>query len=666
MSIANRQTDVFQCHWSVSHTSTNNRQHPYWHSIDIRIHRTQSISNQDSGVDVLAPTWNSDANAEVCSANEIATTTRADPYPVESLGLDEAGTQFILALLSAASSAPCGRGRAAKLIVPRRKGYIVRSDIVPLRMGSAPHVVHASSLASPRQWFSGAALSEIEHPQLSRAIESAAGGVIIDVRESLRDMALDLDAFEVDVRNRLSFPWLLENLQPRGTLVFVGNYLKHPDHGGTGANHYTFARALGINLVVLDAHGCWLEDSKYADLRATFIPCDLTRDDRLSSRIIDVLSHYQGRIDGIVTFHESLQVGVAKAAELLSLPTLSPVALGIAADKYKTGIAAGHASYLATSAKEALKISAELPLRFPLILKPCRGWGSEGVYKPTNAQEFIDAAHAIEAHAPIHGPQFVIEEYCDGPEVDVNMVLHNGDLLFAEVSDDVPKRADGDEDGTVLGFLELGMIYPSSLPSSELNMLVRDMHQTLLRIGLHSGVFHLEARIKDSEMIYATNESIVDLEQRRDVLPARTPSTWVLEINARPPGNTGADPAELTYGIDYVGLAMLFALCDRERIEALSHPFLQGPQFWSYSVLIPVNRGGVFDSDNVCDELLQRRPDLAEYVARRVCYWQRGQVVPSTMFSAWVAHFIVFSCVSRKHLLTIAETIRREVRFSII
>jgi hypothetical protein len=489
--------------------------------------------------------------------------------------------------LLAASSAPTGRSRAAKLILPRLRGYIVRSDVVPLRMSSAPNITYAASLAEPRRWYSGAELTDIDLSQLSKVFHAAAGGIVIDVGEPTLDTASDLDAMEKEVRNRLSFPWLQAQQRPRQTLVFVGNYLRYPGYGGTGFNHYKFAGALGINLVVLDAKGCWIEDPKYANLRGTFLPCDLTRDDGLCDRIIHALSHYKGNIDGIVTFHESLQVGVAKAAELLSLPTPTPAALGTAADKYKTGIAAGHASHLATSAKEALAIREQHDLSFPLILKPCRGWGSEGVYKSNNTLKYAQAVQAIGAHAALHGPRFVIEEYCDGPEVDVNMVLNNGEILFAEVIDDLPKRADGNADGSVLAFLEIGMIYPSNLPSPELNMLVRDLHDMLLRIGLHSGVFHLEARVKNSDMQYVNKNGCWDLEHHHSNTQARHAQTWVLEINARPPGIVGSDPTELTYGIDYVGLGMLFALDHRERISALSHPFLHAPQFWSQIVLIP-------------------------------------------------------------------------------
>jgi biotin carboxylase len=37
-------------------------------------------------------------------------------------------------------------------------------------------------------------------------------------------------------------------------------------------------------------------------------------------------------------------------------------------------------------------------LQYPLILKPCRGWGSSGVYRADNTLEFAEAAEAIAKH----------------------------------------------------------------------------------------------------------------------------------------------------------------------------------------------------------------------------------------------------------------------------
>lgn len=572
-------------------------------------------------------------------------------------------------LLSAAASAPAGRGRAAKLIVPRTGGYIVRSDIIPLRMVDCSHVLCTTSFADPQQWFSGMDPTRLDTDHLRHILPAAAGGIILDTSEAMYDMTSDLDALEDEIRSRLSFPWLLKERRPRQTLAFVGNYLKYPGNGGTGANHYSTAQALDINIVVLDAPGCWLEDEKYADLRGAFLPLALSRDDQLPARIIAALSQYEGKIDGITTFHESLSAGVARAAQLLSLPTSPPEALVVANDKYKASVAEGRLAYLASSVDGALEIIDRSDIQYPLMLKPCRGGCSEGVCKVDDTSEVIAAVREIDALADRHGAQFVIEEFCDGPEVDVNMVLYDGEVLFVEICDDFPKQGDPGVT-TVKGsrFLETAMVHPSKLPPPELNILSRSLHQSLLRLGFRSGVFHLEARVKNSAMSYVVRKGIMDLEYLQSKWQTASPSSWLIEINSRPPGKVASDAVEITYGIDYVGLGLLFPLNDKERIKALTHPFAHGPQYWCQAVCIPVEEGGIFDSDNVCDELRQRRPDLAQHLSVSVCCFSRGDVVPSPSsgITAWIAWLNVFSRVGRAHLLEVSECIRQEIRYSII
>ena len=120
------------------------------------------------------------------------------------------------------------------------------------------------------------------------------------------------------------------------------------------------------------------------------------------------------------------------------------------------------------------------------------------MYRADNTLEFAEAAEAIAKHADLHGPRFVIEEYCDGPEVNANLVLSEGEILFSQVCDEQPKLGDGTLEEKALGFTESGVMWHSNLPSSEQNLVVQDLHQKLLRLGLHSGVFHLEARVKVS------------------------------------------------------------------------------------------------------------------------------------------------------------------------
>lgn len=192
-----------------------------------------------------------------------------------------------------------------------------------------------------------------------------------------------------------------------------------------------------------------------------------------------------------------------------------------------------------------------------------------------------------------------MQKYCDGPEVDANFVLLDGETLFLEVCDDFLKSADVNGTGGLNTFIELDSIFPSSLLPQELNLIRNSFHKTLLRLGLDSGILHVEGRVQDSTTEYRDIDEIIDLHPR--LAPTKVdPSDWLIEINPRPPGKKGSQIIEYTHGVDYWGLAMLIALCDKDRMRALSHTFQNGHQYWRIMVFIPTDYPvdsceGVFD-----------------------------------------------------------------------
>jgi hypothetical protein len=98
--------------------------------------------------------------------------------------------------------------------------------------------------------------------------------------------------------------------------------------------------------------------------------------------------------------------------------------------------------------------------------------------------ELTAAINAIDGSR--HGSEFVMEKYCAGPEVDANFVLLDGEVLFFEVCDDLPKSADlnGPTLGSLNNFHELNSVYPSALPAQEIDLLRNSFLNTLLKMGL--------------------------------------------------------------------------------------------------------------------------------------------------------------------------------------
>ena len=257
-----------------------------------------------------------------------------------------------------------------------------------------------------------------------------------------------------------------------------------------------------------------------------------------------------------------------------------------------------------------------------------------------------------------------VEEYCSGPEVDVNFVLLEGKVLFAEVADDFPKAGDGIRGAKSTIFKESAMVYPSALPVEEVEMLKASLHQTLLNIGLWTGVYHVEARVSNSRKRYVTRDGIVDLEDVTGYLPDMEPSAVLIEVNARLPGDMCKAAVSRAYGVDYNDLHLLLALGEHDRAEALSQPFLGGPQYWCETLFIVADRGGIFDSGGVYEDLEAQCPDLAQSVCSSFSYYKRGDVVPEPTPDSqpWIAWLLVFSRKSRRDLLEKADQIQREVK----
>lgn len=574
--------------------------------------------------------------------------------------------RFVLDCLSAANHE---HGSVARLVVPQSRGYIVRSDIIPLRLLDCLLVTNVVGFAKPLQFFDGEPIRIETLQQVPSAFAASVGGMLLKEVNSTGINTLDsqLTRLDAELRNRLSFPWLSTEAPKRQTLALVEGGRRSPDHGGNGETVFKAAEALGIDMVVLDNPGHWLDCPRWAHWRKAFIPieCTLQSDAMFTRRVVEAIRSYGGHLDGLVTFCDHYREPVAEAALQLSLPTCSPAAYALATDKFRLRCFEGHEAYRASSVKEATSIVQEHNLEFPLIMKPCTGYLSEGVFRVESLPELEAGVKAIDIER--HGTDFAIEKYCEGPEVDANFVLCDEQLLFFEASDEFPKGADVNGHGNVKTFIELANILPSNLPEDELAVLRDSLRQSLLRIGFQDGIYHLEARVEHSRMEYTMKDNVLDLTERS--VPAKeAPSAWLIEINPRPPGIQASDASKHTYGIDYWGLGLLFGLEDRQRVRQLSHPFAQGPQYWCEMVFIPVEKGGVFDSEDVCTELFNRRPDIADCVSWCHCFLTKGDRVPdpSTGVYSWVAHFNVFSRSSRAHVLQIAECVRKEVRFSIV
>jgi biotin carboxylase len=597
---------------------------------------------------------------------------------------------------------------AIKLLLPSVDGYVVRNDIIQRRFLNSDlvgHVVDFTTLRHHIKTFETAAEGLIE-----RALRDALGAVLLkDFPGSNRPLVESAMALlESEVAGRLSFPWIIDQALPKRRLALVEGRA-HPDVLASAEGPLRAAAALGIDLVIVDDEGHWLQDPTQAHLRDEFLACDMSVDEDLPNRIVEAVSKSKGHIDGMITYHDKFLSSTAKAATILGLWCVSPETLDLCTDKEKTRKATmPEFPVISTTGIEDLKdqlAHLSFPLQYPLIVKPARGSSSDGVSKVSSEAMLFHTVQRNQEKFPEKA--ILIEPYISGPEVDANFVLSDGKVIFSEINDDFPSSADiprpsHPPSGTssasaspsslassssASSFAETSTIMPSILPDAEIDLLKSSLSETLLKMGFRNGVFHVEARVKDSKKRYEAKDNGLELMDCGLISgESQKPSVFLIEINVRTPGHQEAYAVEYTYGVDYYALYTLLALFPSESVEgllhgasrtgfeaekamldALSEPFPAHLQRPSHLVFIPVTRGGTFMSANPLPQ------SLMEYIPHYRVLMKKGQVIDDPEIEGkwpFIAYFMLMAKMDglqgREQVRTLGETVRDIFEYEVV
>ncbi|TGJ79653.1 hypothetical protein E0Z10_g9113 [Xylaria hypoxylon] len=675
-----------ECRWATTRTTTSHSTPgtPI-QTVDVVFLARPDIS-LPSGIDASGP----------CVVLLQTEQHEAQVLTAETLGRENA-FEFLHECLRAATRAPHPGPATARFVIPLQSGTIVMSDIVSFRLRDAFWVEKVASFASPLQVFPGspAPLDTISFADIFRA---SAGAVLVKPSAHPETATARLPSdVESDFRDKLSTPWISAEPISRKRLVLVGSSNQDPEGGGWTQFARRAAVALGIDLVVIDREDGWLARGNYGSWYDALLPAPASWwAEPSAEELVKLVEGYKAKnrekkIDGLATFIEALQVPISVAAERLGLPHELPSSFERATNKYKLGLFQNRPAFLASNTEDVVKLVAapRNQLAFPLIVKPSFGLNSEGVTRVDEASELEDAIHAARKSGRSKsevGDRVLVERYCEGPEVDVNMVFVDGEVLFSEICDDFPKGADVNaaaaDTKTISpdqrrNFQETNMVFPSALPDDELAALRNAVKDTILGLGFKNGVMHVEARVAQSKHSYQYVNDVVDLwPQKRDAVgqgeaAADTPTPWIIEVNPRPPGLFASQTPGSVYGIDYWGISLLLRVGDKARAAALSQPFANGAQ--SHTVLVMIRAEfdpaceGIFDSDDVCAELLGRHPEFEKHLGRYGCLLKRGEKIPHPREgrNTFVAYINVFSRTSRQEALEIAKKVREEIRYEI-
>ncbi|KAJ4293061.1 hypothetical protein N0V90_008343 [Kalmusia sp. IMI 367209] len=441
---------------------------------------------------------------------------------------------------------------------------------------------------------------------------------------------------------------------------------------------------MGISLVVVEGPGHRLQDDigPAGHLREAFIPMDMATDAGFVDRLVDAIKTYSvlRQVHGLHTIDEIYLIQVAKACAILGLPSTSPGCYARALDKFTTRMLEPdtHGSFRVFGVEDlrGRLDGQDMSLLYPMVVRPCIGWSSQCVTKVHNEDELFTAVQKASArHATPNSFEWyeprtdvVVEPYIDGPEVDANFVLLDGELLFCEISDDFPSPADLFAFQQQDNFLETVQIIPSNLPVDEQTLLKESIYQSITRQGFTTGVFHCEARVQGSSMQYTVEDGLLDLRCQSSVTVTGHPKTFLHEINPRPPAYQSSMAILSAYGVDYYALQLASCIDDKIRFRAFAKPFCPSPQHIVAVKYLHEPMAGVMATEDAGADLLRRKPILKPNIPMYKTIKKKGDQLkgPSgAVVLSFLAYFLIVSKESRKSCLELIQCVEEEFRFSL-
>lgn len=262
---------------------------------------------------------------------------------------------------------------------------------------------------------------------------------------------------------------------------------------------YEHAHSLGVRLVVVDVAGSWAERLVDDGLAVAFVPVG----EELLERGTDLDPLLEGLgprghfADAVVTFYEDFVVTAALVAERLGLPGSPVDAVRAARSKQLTRERLATAGLPMPRYARVERIddlaAAAAAVGFPAVLKPEFGAAAVGCIRVDGPDE-LDAAWA--AATSTVDPEFdaifwqgsamLLEQYLDGPEFDIEVLLSDGRPVYSAVSDGWPTQEPS--------FLETGLNIPTLQPPDVVAALEECAVASALALGLTTGDVHVEAR----------------------------------------------------------------------------------------------------------------------------------------------------------------------------
>jgi biotin carboxylase len=317
------------------------------------------------------------------------------------------------------------------------------------------------------------------------------------------------------------------------TLLVVGA-------GYTGKRRaYQRMNELGASLVIADEPGHWSQSLVAEGLAKEWLSVPITGDAPTDAiAIVDALGRTGVRPDGVLTIWENSICVAARVAEALGLPGNPSESTDAARSKIWTREMSARLGLPTPRAQRVRSLdelfAAAEYVGFPAVVKPEFGASAVGCVR---VDDFDDLPHVYtlvrDVVRPEHndifraGNDLLLEEYLDGVEFDVDLVLQNGRCAFSSVSQNWPTAEPS--------FQETGLHCPADHNPKAVKRLVDLSVQTVQAFGFRGGVLHVEGKCT-----------------------SRGPR--IIEVNARMGGGRVFEMVRDVWGVDLVEAQLRSAL----------------------------------------------------------------------------------------------------------
>lgn len=252
-------------------------------------------------------------------------------------------------------------------------------------------------------------------------------------------------------------------------------------------------KKLGLKIAVLNKEKNWA--APYAD---HWILADTTKhDEALEALEKYINSNPDVKIEGAVTFWEDDVLLTSKITDKYHFKGIPFSIAKKVRNKYKfrefcetNGLPAPKHKLIKTE-NDIEYIDKNL--RYPLVIKPAHGSSSAFVVKVEDKEELKKTFNYIKntlsasvESSLTDGFDILAEEYIDGDEVDIDILIQNGKIKYYSITDN-------DKTNEPF-FIETGDAIPSSLPEKDQDKLINLAEETLEKLGIQNGCIHFEAK----------------------------------------------------------------------------------------------------------------------------------------------------------------------------